>query len=303
MERLRNLMTTRRGPVFSVLAHLMFLVWGIFSFGPRQLEAKPPEDFVPVDVISPEQISQITQGSKTGKKENQGALVEKVAPPKPEETPVGKVNEKKEIAATSETAATLPPEKKVEPPKPEKKQEAEPKGEQPKKDPPKKKEEKKETKATPKKEEKPKKEHHYDASKVAALLDKRSPERKLQTGETLNANPGLGKANASAAKLTMSWIGALQSRIKQCWNVPAGVRDADNIEIQVYFELRRDGSVMGVPATRAVRGAAASSGPAIAESAVRAIQQCQPYSFLPQSEYEGGWDRLDITFSSNDLFR
>ena len=46
-----------------------------------------------------------------------------------------------------------------------------------------------------------------------------------------------------------------------------------------------------------------ANGPAIAESAIRAIQQCQPYTFLPQAEYVGGWDRLDITFSSKDLFR
>ena len=43
----------------------------------------------------------------------------------------------------------------------------------------------------------------------------------------------------------MSWVGALQARIKQCWNVPAGVRDAENIEIRVYFELRQDGTVAG----------------------------------------------------------
>ena len=46
-----------------------------------------------------------------------------------------------------------------------------------------------------------------------------------------------------------------------------------------------------------------ANGPAIAESAIRAIQQCQPYTFLPQAEYVGGWDRLDITFSSKDMFR
>jgi outer membrane biosynthesis protein TonB len=302
MARLMDFVRGRRGTVFSMLLHVLVLAWGLLSFAPRPLEAKPPQDFIPVDVISAEQLSQITKGSKTGKKENQGALVEKIAPPKPDQDPVGKVNEKKQIAATSD--ATLPPEKKVEPKPVEKKQEeAKPIGEQLKKDPPKKPAEKQETKAAPKKEEKPKKEYQHDSSKIAALLDKRNPERKSATGETLNSNPGLGKANASAAKLSMSWVGALQSRIRQCWNVPAGVRDADNIEIQVYFELRRDGSVQGVPLTRAVRGAAASSGPAIAESAVRAIQQCQPYAFLPQSEYVGGWDQLDITFSSNDLFR
>ena len=43
-------------------------------------------------------------------------------------------------------------------------------------------------------------------------------------------------------------------------------------------------------------------GVAFAQSAIRAIEQCQPYSFLPQAEYKGGWDYMDMTFSPKDLF-
>jgi colicin import membrane protein len=288
----------------SLALHIGVIGWGLVSFSTRSLDAKP-QDALPVDIISAEQLSQVTKGVKTGQKENSKPLVEKTGDPKPVDEAVGKVTEKKEvIAANDKPPEPKPPEKKPEPPKPvEKKQEqqVDPIAEALKKEQQKKPVEKKETKVEPKKDEKPKKERTFDQSKIAALLDKRNPERHAVTGDVVNPNSSFGTAAGAAQKLTMSWVGALQARIKQCWNVPAGVRDAENIEIRVYFELRKDGTVAGQP--RLLAGPPMANGPAIAESAIRAIQQCQPYTFLPQSEYVGGWDRLDITFSSRDLFR
>lgn len=292
----------------SIALHVGVIGWGLVSFSTRSLDAKP-QDALPVDIISSEQLSQITKGTKTGQKENTKPLVEKVGESKPIDEPVGKITEKKEVVAASEKPPEppKPPEKKVEPPKPEKPVEKKPEpkedpiAEALKKDQAKKPVEKKETKVEPKKEEKPKKERTFDQSKIAALLDKREPLRQAAAGDVINPNSSFGTSAGTAQKLTMSWVGALQARIKQCWNVPAGVREAENIEIRVYFELRKDGTVATTP--RLLAGPPSASGPAIAESAIRAIQQCQPYSFLPQSEYAGGWDRLDITFSSKDLFR
>jgi colicin import membrane protein len=287
----------------SIALHVGVLGWGLVSFSTRALDAKPQES-VAVDVISSEQLSQMTKGAKTGAKENSKPPVDKIGESKPVDEPVGKVTEKKEIVAASEKPSEpKPPEKKPEPPKPVEKQEppVDQIAEALKKDQAKKPVEKKETKSEPKKDEKPKKERSFDASKVAALIDKRDPTRQAATGDVVNPNSALGTAAGTAQKLTMSWVGALQARIKQCWNVPAGVRDAENIEIRVYFELRKDGTVVGMP--RMLAGPPNASGPAIGESAVRAIQQCQPYTFLPPAEYVGGWDRLDITFSSRDLFR
>lgn len=290
----------------SLALHVGVMGWGLVSFSTRSLDATPQEA-LPVDIISSEQLSQITKGVKTGQKENTKPLVEKVAEPKPVEETVGKID-KKEVAATSEKPPEpKPPEKKPEPPKPvEKKPESKPPVDQIaealKKDLAKKPVEKKETKVEPKKEEKKKpKERTFDQSKIAALLDKRDPSRQATAGDVLNTNSSFGTSSGQAQRLTMSWVGALQARIKQCWNVPAGVRDAENIEIRVYFELRKDGTVASQP--RLLEGPRNAAGPAIAESAIRAIQQCQPYSFLPPAEYAGGWDRLDITFSSRDLFR
>jgi outer membrane biosynthesis protein TonB len=282
----------------SIALHVGVIGWGLVSFSTRPLDAKP-QDALPVDIISSEQFSQITKGIKTGQKENPKPMAEKVGESKPVDDPVGKVTEKKEIiAANDKPPEPKPPEKKVEPPKPvEKKQEqqVDPIAEALKKEQQKKPVEKKETKVEPKKDEKPKKERTFDQSKIAALLDKRNPERHAVTGDTLNQKAAFGTAAGQAQKLTMSWLGALQARIKQCWNMPAGVRDTGNIEIRVAFELRRDGTVAGVP--RLMAGPPMANGPAIGESAIRAIQQCQPYTFLPQAEYVGGWDRLDVTFT------
>lgn len=288
----------------SIALHVGVVGWGLVSFSTRALDAKPQESMA-VDVISADQLSQITKGMKTGQKENAKPLVDKIGDAKPVDDAVGKVTDKKEIVAASEKPPEpKPPEKKPEPPKP-----VETKPEPPvdqiaealKKDQAKKPVEKKEAKSEPKKDEKPKKERSFDASKVAALIDKRDPTRQAATGDVINPNSSFGTAAGTAQKLSMSWVGALQARIKQCWNVPAGVRDAENIEIRVYFELRKDGTVANMP--RMLAGSPNANGPAIAESAIRAIQQCQPYTFLPPAEYVGGWDRLDITFSSRDLFR
>ena len=286
----------------SIALHVGVIGWGVVSFAARPLDAKPQEA-LPVDIISSEQLSQITRGQKNGAKENSKPLVEKIGDTKPNDEPVGKITDKKEvIAANDKPPEPKPPEKKPEPPK-----QAEKKQEQPvdqiaealKKDQQKKPVEKKETKAEPKKDEKPKKERTFDQSKIAALLDKRTPERNAVTGDAINAKAALGTAAGAAQKLTMSWVGALQARIKDCWSMPAGVLDTGKIEIRVAFELRRDGTVIGTP--RLMAGPPMANGRAIEESAIRAIQTCQPYSFLPQAEYFGGWDKLDITFS--DIFR
>lgn len=282
----------------SIALHVGVLGWSVMSFAARPLDAKP-EEALPVDIISTEQFSQITKGQKSGSKENLKPLVEKIGDPKPNDEPVGKVTDKKEVvAANDKPPEPQPPEKKPEPPKPvEKKQEqqVDPIAEALKKEQQKKPVEKKETKVEPKKDEKPKKERTFDQSKIAALLDKRNPERHAVTGDSINAKASLGTAAGAAQKLSMSWVGALQARIKECWNMPAGVVDTGKIEIRVAFELRRDGSVMGTP--RLMAGPPLANGRAIEESAIRAIQTCQPYTFLPQSEYAGGWDKLDITFT------
>ena len=76
---------------------------------PYWLEAPPPES-MPVDIISADQLSKITAGIKSGKKENPKPLVEKVAEATPVDDNVGKIDDKKQIDTAT---APQPPPKPV----------------------------------------------------------------------------------------------------------------------------------------------------------------------------------------------
>jgi len=66
----------------SIALHILVLGWGIVSFSTKALEMAP-EESVPVDVISADQLAHVMAGMKSGKKENPKPLVEKVADAKP----------------------------------------------------------------------------------------------------------------------------------------------------------------------------------------------------------------------------
>ena len=106
----------------SIVLHILVIGWGLVSFSTKAF-VMPEEDTVAVDVISADQLSHVTAGMKSGKKENPKPLVEKVAEAKPVDDAVGKVTEKAPVV----TDTTPPPqpkpvekpvEKKPDPPKP-----------------------------------------------------------------------------------------------------------------------------------------------------------------------------------------
>jgi colicin import membrane protein len=292
--------------VASVTLHVLVIGWGLVSFSSRAFESIP-EESLPVEIISADQLAKVTAGMKTGKKENPKPLVEKVAEAKPPlEDTVGKITEKAPVV--TETAPPPPPptpvekpvEKKPDPPKPvaENKPKEEPKPIEKKPDPPKvdpiaealKKEEKKpqpkpQTQAAtpPPQPPKPKPERTFDQSKIAALLDKRDPSRQAVTGDTLNSNAALGLAHGKAADNSATWGAMFKSQVDRCWKKPYGGIEAQMTEAEFNIRLKRDGTLeatpvaVGAPATAFVR--------AYQESALRAIVDCQPYN-LPAAFFD-----------------
>ena len=108
--------------VASVALHVLVLGWGLVSFSSKAFEMLP-EESVPVDVISADQLAKVMAGMKTGKKENPKPLVEKVAEAKPVEDAVGKITEKAPVVTDTAPppqpkVEEKPVEKKPDPPKP-----------------------------------------------------------------------------------------------------------------------------------------------------------------------------------------
>jgi outer membrane biosynthesis protein TonB len=304
--------------VASIALHILVIGWGLVSFSARSLEA--PEESMPVDIITSDQLAKITAGTKDGKKENPKPLVEKVADPKPNDETVGKIAEKE---ITTSTAPQPPPkpidkpvEKKPDPPKPvaENKPKEEPKPAEKQPDPPKvdpiaealKKEEakkptpKQEAKAAPPQPPKPKQERVFDQTKIAALLDKRDPTRQSITGAALNPTASLGARTGNADAIIATWKGAFVSAVRRCFTFPYNGQDADQFEVDLDINLRPDGTLASVPAIVGVRGPSRSVGNALAESAQRAVEQCQAYAFLPKDHYDT-WKYIPMTFGLKDL--
>ena len=289
--------------VASVALHVIVIGWGLVSFSTKAFESMPQES-LPVDIISADQLAKVTAGMKTGKKENPKPLVEKVAEVKPVEDAVGKVTEKAPVVTETSPppqpkVEEKPVEKKPDPPKPvaEQKPKDEPKPLEKKPEPPKvdpiaealKKDEKKPPPkpvtqaAKPPEPAKPKTERHYDQSKIAALLDKRDPSRQAVTGETLNSNAALGLAKGTASDNSATWGSMFQRQVERCWKKPYGGIEQQKSEAAFAIRLKRDGTLEGMPVPE---GTPATPYLRVyQESALRAIIECQPYN-LPAAYFE-----------------
>jgi outer membrane biosynthesis protein TonB len=288
--------------VASVALHVLVIGWGLVSFSTRAFE-QMPEESLPVDIISADQLAKVTAGMKTGKKENPKPLVEKVAEAKPVEDAVGKITEKAPVVTDTAPppqpkVEEKPVEKKPDPPKPvaEQKPKEEPKPVEKKPEPPKvdpiaealKKDEKKPppkpvAQAAKPEPAKPKTERAFDQSKIAALLDKRDPSRQAVTGETLNSNAALGLAKGKASDNSATWGSMFQQQVERCWKKPYGGIEAQKSEAAFAIRLKRDGRLEGMPVPE---GTPATPYLRVyQESALRAIIECQPYN-LPAAYFE-----------------
>jgi colicin import membrane protein len=303
----------------SVTLHVLVLGYGLVSFSSRSLEAPPPES-MPVDIISADQLSKLTAGSKTGEKDKPKPLVEKVADARPVDDTVGKISEKPPVETA--VAPTPPPkpvekpvEKKPDPPKPvaENKPKDEPKPIEKQPDPPKvdpiaealktedskKPTPKPEAKAAPPQPPKPKQERVFDAAKMAALLDKRDPTRQAAAGATLNSSASLGTAKGNAATLSQSELDAMRARLTQLWNVQAGTERPEELVVEVRIRLTKERRLAAPP--EVVSRGTSPRYQAAAEAAVRAVLQGQPYNMLRDETY-AQWQDIVVTFDPRQMF-
>lgn len=309
----------RTGLAISAIAHACVLLVGLVTVSTRPLDA-PPTESLPVDIISVDELSRLSAGDRNAPKaEAPKPVVEKVAEAKPAEDPTAKVADKPEIVTASATPA--PPSQR-EPPKPAeakpasapKPEAAEPKPSEAKKDPEprideiseilkkdekKKPEPKKEAAKAPPPKPKPP-QPKFDANRIAALLDKRDPQRQAATGAEINRTAALGTPKGFAPRLSQDELDALRARLRECWLLPAGAADAKDLAVEVRIQLKQDGSLASEPAL--VRRGSSPYFQVAAESALRAVRRCAPFDFLPATKYEI-WRDIEVTFDPRDMYR
>jgi hypothetical protein len=258
---------------------------------------------VPIDIVTPSEFTKIKAGMVDEKDEAPLA-------PKPEEPKPKAVAEKEPPKPPKAEAVPPPPpapqtkaEEKPEP-KPEKVEK--PKEAEAKKEPlPKKAEakpEKPKVKPKPKPAPQAEKKRDVNVDRMAALLNKiPDAAREARTEDAPQDTPRKKvKGQSSGREMTMAVneIDALRAKIAQCWNPPPGGLGADAIIVKLRLQLNEDGSLIGYPTV-------ANSGfspffQAAADSAVRAVYQCQPYE-LPAEKY-AVWRDMILNFDPRQMY-
>jgi hypothetical protein len=253
----------------SALAHAVFCALNAFS-APGPI-AKPPEQTVTVDIVSPNEIAEAATPAQPATTNTPAAsMASESAPLEPSRLPdqSDKVRRSQQasqaktaLASAAAPPARLPAETTTSAP------------------------------AAPRPQEEPKNEPktelpQFGASWLDAALS------------SLPVTANQYDESASMANLSQNDIAAFKAHLQQCWKPPSGLADDGQLMAVLRVALRPDGMLAEEPTMLAAT--ASSSGPALLQTAMRALRQCQPYGFLPSAKYNE-WKVLDLSFSASGL--
>jgi colicin import membrane protein len=289
----------------SCAAHAAALFFGFIAISAQPMEA-PPVQALPVSFVSEKDFSQLTKGVKNApelKIPDIKPLADKVDEEKSVQQLAPKSINKPEVTTdTSKPAPTPQPA-----PKPEPKAEAKSEPDKPK--PPEYRPDqianllKRDAPKDPPKQQRAVTTHDstskFDADQVAQLLDKREPQRQIASAQTVNDTTTLGAVTGlQNAQLSQSEIDALRARISSCWSPPPGIDANSRVYVVLRVLFKADGSMVQAPVL--VEGSASALGPALAESAKRALLLCQPFTMLRPEHYDQ-WKDLELKFDPHEL--
>jgi outer membrane biosynthesis protein TonB len=141
----------------------------------------------------------------------------------------------------------------------------------------------------------------FSADEVAALLNKideanRAPPRAGDEGQPRRA--AFDSMSGSDERLAADLVDALRRRIESCWTLPAGARDAQELQIRLKFALKPDGMLAAYPLV--MNASAHPAFDAAARSAQSAVKMCEPYNFLPIEKYDL-WRDIILTFDPSRI--
>ena len=140
----------------------------------------------------------------------------------------------------------------------------------------------------------------FDPTDIAALIDK-SKEEFAETTQKKNKVTQDQDKNVDAIGLTLSEEDALKAQIFGCWSIPLGLPYNENLLVRIKLKLKPDGSVTKSEILDHARMNKPGQGfyKVLAESALRAIQLCQPLR-VPTTGYER-WKDLQLNFDAREM--
>jgi len=278
-----------RGTFISAALHGAILLWVLVAFPPSNLD-KAPLVAIPIDLASQGDVTNIKAGTKDAK--DDGVLAGKPEEKKPEAA--------KEAKPPEQTASL---DDKADDKKAKPKDEAAAKPDTQKQNDKTAKDPKQAAADQPKKPKPQAKKRDFNPDKIAALLNKipdaADDPKPVMPDDGTPPKKVKGQTNGTEITMSVNEIDALRARIADCWTPPPGGLGADQIVVKLRLKLNEDGTLVGYPTV-----ANSGSSPffqAAADSAVRAVYQCQPYE-LPKAKY-ALWRDMILNFDPSDMYR
>lgn len=272
-----------RGALYSAGIHaiLMMLAYiGLPDFLKRDTVYDPM--VIAVDILPISEMTNLPKSMSKPKKDKKKEKLPKMEPkkkPKPKNKPKPKPKPK-----TKENPVKTPPKPKDKPKKPEAK-----KPQKPKED----------TKKADKKA--------ADASEKEVLKDKAKAkdeqsgdaDKKPEDGQSLAENH---KAYDEALPMSLSEKDAIISQFYKCWRMPAGAANDFELQVLLKVKVREDGYVTQVDLDESMHSKYASDSfyRAAVDSAMRAVQKCNPITGLPPEKYLT-WKDMELNFDPSQM--
>ena len=114
------------------------------------------------------------------------------------------------------------------------------------------------------------------------------------------ANPGDGfdAVAIQKADIASGPVAEFRRHLKTCSMLPKSVSPSDKVAVKLRVFMTPDGRLAAPPVL--IEASASAKGPALMQSAMSALQACQPYAMLPADKYRE-WKVLDLNFTPEDF--
>ena len=140
----------------------------------------------------------------------------------------------------------------------------------------------------------------FDPTDIAALIDK-SKENIASTNTKTKKITQSQDKNMSDIGLTLNEEDALKAQIFGCWSIPLGLPYNENLMVRIKLKLKPDGTIIESEILDHARMNKPGQNfyKVLAESALRAIQLCQPLR-VPSTGYDR-WKDLQLNFDAREM--
>ena len=101
-----------------------------------------------------------------------------------------------------------------------------------------------------------------------------------------------------AADVASSLVAQFRRHLKTCSKLPASLTASDDVKVKLRLFLTPAGRLASEPVL--IEASASLKGPLLMQSAIKALEACQPYAMLPADRY-GEWKVIDLSFTPTDF--